>query len=171
MDTEDSAPIVEEKEEEKIEKVPFKKLVVKKVESDELRTPFLIAKAKHRKALAALRKRRKWIPSNICGDKKMAEIRRRLFATSALFGSRIACKLCSKKFVGTRNYYEHVRQDHVQVSSTSSSQVVIDQSAAKPNSVDDESSEKSGTATEVSKQPKVLKKNNFLADFSIEICR
>ena len=92
METEDSAPIIEEK----IEKVSFKKFVVKKVENDEFRTPFLIAKAKHRKALAALRKRRKWIPSNICGDKKMAELRRRLFATSALFGSRISCKFVLK---------------------------------------------------------------------------
>jgi hypothetical protein len=155
METEDSAAKIEEQKEEKIEKVPYKKLVVKKTEKDELLTPLLIAKAKHRKALASLRKRRKWIPSNICGDKKLAEIRRRLFATSALFGSRIACKFCSKKFVGARNYYEHVRQDHVQVTQTSS-RVVIDQSAVKPDSVD-ESSDKNVTTTEVSKQPKVTR--------------
>lgn len=139
-----------EMEEEKVEKVHFKKLLVKKAKNHYIQTPLLMAKAKHRKALAALRKRRKWIPSNICGDAKMAEIRRRLFATSALFGSRIACKFCSQKFVGTRNYFQHVRQDHFQVPS----QTVADQSAVKPDSVD-ESIDKSVATTEVSKQPKV----------------
>ena len=111
-------------------KVPFKKLSVKKdrhekTENEKDPRPFSIAKAKQRKALESLRKRRKWIPSNILNDKKLFEIRRKLFATSALFGSKIACKFCSKKFVGNRNYFEHVRTEHVKLVEKSSDGVDI----------------------------------------------
>ena len=101
---EETKKAIEEKNADKV-KVPFKKLSVKKDRNEKLeseaveRRPFAIAKSKHRKALESLRKRRKWIPSNILNDKKLAEIRRKLFATSALFGSKIACKFCSKKFL------------------------------------------------------------------------
>jgi hypothetical protein len=55
-----------------------------------------VAKEKRRKALAALRKRRKWIPSAVGGDKKLADLRRKQLATTALFGSKILCRFWSR---------------------------------------------------------------------------
>ena len=107
-----ASKVSDEAEGPKEPKEPFKRLVAKKGRTENVDRSSA-TKAKRRKALASLRKRRKWIPSNITGDKKMAENRRKLFATAAMFGSKILCKFCSKTFVGCRNYFDHVRQDHV----------------------------------------------------------
>ncbi len=69
---------------------------------------------KVKRAIQARRKRRQWIPAMAASeDKKASKIRSKKFVHSALFGSKIQCRFCRTKFVGTKQYFRHVRRFHL----------------------------------------------------------
>ena len=69
--------------------------------------------AKRRNAIYARRKRRRWIPSADYHDQKAVTLRRRKIIQEGVFGSRIQCRFCSSRHVGTKQYFRHVRQFHL----------------------------------------------------------
>ena len=64
-------------------------------------------------ARRAKRKRRRWIASADANDKKSSALRRKKLALDGVCGSRLQCRFCSFKVVGTKAYFHHVRKVHL----------------------------------------------------------
>ena len=98
-DSEDTSP------EEDLEDLKFTQLASKKSKKP--------IKERMKMAIKARRLRRQWIPAVDFSDKKSMRIRNKRIFHNGLFGSRIQCRFCRAKFLGTKQYFQHVKKFHL----------------------------------------------------------
>ena len=66
-----------------------------------------------KKAIQARRSKRQRIPAPDYQDPKAMKIRSKKLMHQNLFGSRIQCRFCKTQFLGTKQYFQHVKKVHL----------------------------------------------------------